>query len=496
MTKRTTVPAVQTSPAGAGLDAITAPTPTVLVQVPLAQITPHPDNPRRDLGDLTELTDSIREHGVRQNLLLVPHPADPDRYRTVIGHRRAAAAFEAGLTEVPAVIDPTLTPAQQLELMLLENLQRSDLTPVEEAAGYQGLLDLGQTIAQVAAGTGRSPATVKARVRLLSLPERARERLHSGQGTLDDAAALADAEPLIGPHEVAWLADRLGAAGFRADLADAVRVARRAAAIAPFLERIVALGMTQVSEWPGQSRWHFAGQVDPSSLAGLQAKTYGLSAEELNALLDEEDATWTWQFQHPRDSDLVLYRPVPQTAEAAEGDVDPEVAAAREAEAAARLERQRQAEERRARCARFGELRLAWVTDRVRGKLLSTSTTALAGYAARLFGSEDANYADPELLDPLIGFDEATVKHDEDDLDSWKLVNLSRAAALAAMPAPNALLAVLVATVESTPAIRTDIGGRDLDSWYELLAFLGYQLSAEEAAHVLLPVPAEPSAES
>lgn len=497
MTKRTTVPAMEAQPDSAGLDAITAPTPNVLVQVPLALITAHPDNPRRDLGDLTELTDSIREHGVRQNLLLVPHPDDPARYRTVIGHRRAAAAFEAGLTEVPAVIDPTLTPAKQLELMLLENIQRTDLTPVEEAAGYQGLLDLGQTIAQIAAGTGRSPATVKARIRLLSLPERARERIHSGQGTLDDAAALADAADLLGAERAAAMADEFGATDFRSQLDRAVSEAKRVAAIAPFLERMVALGMVQVTDWyqPGHL---LVGFVDPDRLAGdHRYDDRGLSADELAALLDEADATWVWFFDRPATSDLRLYRPDTRDSE---GEPDPETAAAREAaeeEARAAIkERARVADERRALCARFGDLRLAWVTDRVRGKLLSTSTTAIAGYAANLFSSEEPGYVDPELLDRLIGFDEATVEHDDDDLDSWQLVARARAAALAAMPAPNALLAVLVATVESNPAIRTDIGGPDLDTWYALLAFLGYQLSAEEAAHVLLPVPAEPAAES
>ena len=108
-----------------------------LQNIPLNLIDPHPHNPRRQLGDLTELADSIRAQGVRQNLLVVPSDLQGDgtwaRYTAVIGHRRLAAAKLAGLTEVPAVVDEGLSPADQLELMLVENVQRSDLSPEEEA---------------------------------------------------------------------------------------------------------------------------------------------------------------------------------------------------------------------------------------------------------------------------------------------------------------------------------------------------------------------------
>lgn len=169
--------------------------------VPVHLIDPHPNNPRRELGDLTELADSIRAHGVRQNLLLVPQPGWQQhedgmhgRYTTVIGHRRLAAARMAGLTEVPAVIDTNLSDADQVELMLLENVQRSDLSPVEEAEGYQQLLDLGVAVTMIAKRTGRARKTIDSRLRLLGLPEAQREQVHSGQVSLADAAALAEFE--------------------------------------------------------------------------------------------------------------------------------------------------------------------------------------------------------------------------------------------------------------------------------------------------------------
>lgn len=135
-----------------------------ITMVPVTQIDPHPHNPRRDLGDLTELARSIKAHGIRQGLLLVPQ-GEPEyedagpglglrptwsRYTLVIGHRRHAAAAKAGLAAVPAVIDRDLSEADQIELMLLENIQRSDLSPIEEAEGYQQLLDLDVPVATIA----------------------------------------------------------------------------------------------------------------------------------------------------------------------------------------------------------------------------------------------------------------------------------------------------------------------------------------------------------
>ena len=171
-------------------------------------IDPHPGNPRHDVGDVTELADSIRSQGIRQNLLLVPHPDVQGRYRVIIGHRRLAAARVAGLDTVPAVVDVTLTEQHQLELMLVENLQRVDLTPVEEAEGYQAMLDLGVGAREISRRTGRSEKTVTGRLRLLTLPEPARAAVHQGQATLLDAAELIQFED--DPETQAELAGLLG----------------------------------------------------------------------------------------------------------------------------------------------------------------------------------------------------------------------------------------------------------------------------------------------
>jgi ParB family transcriptional regulator, chromosome partitioning protein len=166
------------------------------------RIDPHPLNPRHDLGDLGDLVKSIKAQGIRQNLLLVPNGTSTipgveagtirhaTRYTVVIGHSRLAAAKIAKLDQVPVSIDRHLDEAQQLELMLLENLQRTDLTPIEEGEGFQGLLNLGVSEAGISKAIGIGSKTIKSRLQLLTLPELARERIHNGQGSLLDAVAL------------------------------------------------------------------------------------------------------------------------------------------------------------------------------------------------------------------------------------------------------------------------------------------------------------------
>lgn len=138
-------------------------------------IIPHPDNPRRDLGDLSELADSIRESGVLQNLTIVPLEVMPDdlnhpEYYVVIGHRRLAAAKLAGLTEVPCAI-AKMDHRTQVATMLLENMQRVDLTMYEQAQGFQMMLDLGETINDISSKTGFSQRTVQRRIKLLELDQ-------------------------------------------------------------------------------------------------------------------------------------------------------------------------------------------------------------------------------------------------------------------------------------------------------------------------------------
>ena len=161
-----------------------------LLDVPIGDIHPHVNNPRREIGDVVELTASIKAHGILEPLVVAPNG---DGYTLIAGHRRLAAAQAAQLAQVPALLRPDLTdPGRQLEAMLIENTQRTDLTPVEEADAYEQLLAFdGYTITKIAKATGRNPKTVKLRLALNRLEEADRAKVHNHQLTLDNAEILA-----------------------------------------------------------------------------------------------------------------------------------------------------------------------------------------------------------------------------------------------------------------------------------------------------------------
>lgn len=170
-----------------------APGETV-VQVPVTQVVPGVEQPRRhfDKDDLKELATSIREHGVLVPLIVIPLPAQDGspRYGLVAGERRWRAAQQAGLSTVPVLVRDA-DRQQQLELALVENLQRADLGPLETARAFARLTqEFGLTQEQVAQRTGRSRAAVANVIRLLRLPPSVLEALEAGILTEGHGRAL------------------------------------------------------------------------------------------------------------------------------------------------------------------------------------------------------------------------------------------------------------------------------------------------------------------
>lgn len=156
-----------------------------LQMIAVDKLHPHPQNPRKVIGDIDELTESIKANGILQNLTVVPMNDDWTEFTVIIGHRRLAAAKQAGLTELPcAVVE--MSEKEQLSTMLTENMQRSDLTVYEEAKGCQLLLDLGDTVAEVAEKTGFSESKIRRRVKLCELDEEAFKESQIRQPTLAD----------------------------------------------------------------------------------------------------------------------------------------------------------------------------------------------------------------------------------------------------------------------------------------------------------------------
>lgn len=158
----------------------------------------NPNNPRKQVGDVGELASSIRSQGIKQPLLVTPN-GEMDifghkQYRVVIGHRRLAAARQSGLSTVPAIVEE-MDARREREIMLVENTQRSDLTPIEEADGYQGLLDLGVGVKEMAEKTGRSDRFVRRRLKIARIPQETRDMSADfSQMSLDQLDRLAEFE--------------------------------------------------------------------------------------------------------------------------------------------------------------------------------------------------------------------------------------------------------------------------------------------------------------
>jgi ParB family chromosome partitioning protein len=146
--------------------------------VPLSTIEPDPNQPRTTMGDLDDLVSSIRDKGVLEPILVRPNPLNDGSaspYRIISGERRYRAAQEAGLYEVP-VIEMDVSEEEALEIALIENLQRKDLTPFEEAEGYRLLAETHQyTHEEIAESVGKSRTVITESFSLLQMPPRVRD---------------------------------------------------------------------------------------------------------------------------------------------------------------------------------------------------------------------------------------------------------------------------------------------------------------------------------
>ncbi|WP_354343540.1 ParB/RepB/Spo0J family partition protein [Phyllobacterium ifriqiyense] len=184
-------------------DEAAAPVTTLDRQIPIEFIARNPRNPRRLFteSDLEDLTNSIREHGIVQPVVVRLAKDSADRYELIAGERRWRAAQRAGLTTVPVIIRE-VDDRVALELAIIENVQRADLNPLEEGMGYQQLIDdHDYTQADLAQVIGKSRSHVANTLRLLKLPEPVRDMITNGSLsaghartliTADNPAALAD----------------------------------------------------------------------------------------------------------------------------------------------------------------------------------------------------------------------------------------------------------------------------------------------------------------
>ena len=165
----------------------------VVKPIPLAQISPNPDQPRKTFNEneLQELSKSIKEQGVLVPIILREAKNKPYLYEIVAGERRYRAAQMAGLSEIPALVK-TLTDKNAMEIALIENVQRENLNPIEEADGYKNLMEKCQySITDVSKLIGKSESYIRNLMRINVLPESVKELIKQGQISASHARTIA-----------------------------------------------------------------------------------------------------------------------------------------------------------------------------------------------------------------------------------------------------------------------------------------------------------------
>lgn len=225
----------------------------------------HPENPRKDLGDLTELTESIKKNGLMQNLTVIPGHYEADGtfvkeegYTILIGHRRCAAAKQAGIPALLCtVITEPVSKAEQIGIMLEENLQRNDLTVVEQAQSFHQLTLLGMSEEDIATKTGFSKKTIHSRLEIAKLDASILEK-KSGESafqlTLSDLAKLSKIESVEKRNQI------LDGCSKSSDIAWKVETALSQMAFdewkAALKEKLEDAGIFEASEEQKNNRWY------------------------------------------------------------------------------------------------------------------------------------------------------------------------------------------------------------------------------------------------
>lgn len=202
------------------------------------KLIPNPDNPRKDVGDIEELEKSIRKNGIMQNLTVVPADENLEEFMVMIGHRRLAAAKAAGLRKVPCVIAEGLTREEQLAIMLEENMQRNDLTVLEQAESFQMMIELGNTIESLTEKTGFSESTIRHRLKIAELDS---EMLRNREEDPDLQLSLTDLYELEKIKSLETRNSVLGAAISGDDLRRRARIAAAQEKIDEAFERCAAI---------------------------------------------------------------------------------------------------------------------------------------------------------------------------------------------------------------------------------------------------------------
>ena len=190
-----------------------------ITMIAINKLRHHPKNPRKSIGDVTELAESIKANGILQNLTVVQCPTALGEYWVVIGNRRLEAAKQAGIKELPCLIS-NMDEKEQFSTMLVENMQRADLTIPEQAEGFQLMIDMGESVESISDKTGFSQSTVRRRLDLAKLNKKKFEKAYESGGTLDDFVKISQIESKKEQNE---LLNQVGTNNFNFAIQNALR---------------------------------------------------------------------------------------------------------------------------------------------------------------------------------------------------------------------------------------------------------------------------------
>jgi ParB family chromosome partitioning protein len=266
-----------------------------IVMIPISELYHHPENPRKDLGDLTELTESIRKNGIMQNLTVVkghqmtkaefvaearaegadkasaegmynPEDAWTDEgYTVVIGNRRMEASKAAGLAEVPCVISE-MDHREQISTMLEENMQRADLTVYEQAQGFQMMMDLGYSAKEISEKTGFSETTVGRRLKMAQLDKKTFQAAVGKQITIDVLDQIGKIEDIGKRNE---LLKEFGEQNFNWTLTRAIKE-QQADKVRPAAKRMIEAHEPKLKQIPTTDRYNLWGKFEKLHSATLE----------------------------------------------------------------------------------------------------------------------------------------------------------------------------------------------------------------------------------
>lgn len=433
-----------------------------LVYIPIEQLYPHPDNPRKDLGDLTELADSIKVNGVLQNLTVVPRTVTGEitgetwqkGYTVVIGHRRLAASKLAGLKELPCVITD-MDLRSQVQTMLMENIQRADLTLYEQAQGFQMMLDLGDSIDEIARKSGFSQTTVRRRVKLLELDQEKFKASVSRGANLMDYMEL---DKIDDPELKNEVLEAIGTNNFRQRLASAIETEKN--------RKFVAKRVQELSAFAKEIK-----DVDYSTMRYV--RNYGVWDKKAT-VTRPDDADSVAYYYRVGSCQVDLYR------QAIEEPKNPENEARKE-RIKAELEH-RSAELKSASQVAY-KVRLDFVKAFSAAKRSSATICRFAGGVLLREHSDPDDDVMSELLG--VGVDTETQEIDTAAFEEKTKTNPEYAllaAAYAAFDSEGMDYLWNHWDASNQAYVSTHEENRDLDFLYEILVELGYEMSDEEKA--------------